>query len=209
MMSTPTDQLIALLTHQLAQQKEQMELQKQQIEQQEARMKQQQTENRELIQLLTQSAEKKTPASTPNFAAFDSSTELWTQYSAGFTTFIGANSIAEDKTPQLFLTNQSTAVYKQLSDWAEQQTPKKEINKLTIDEVNNYIMTQYNPRTFIIRERYRFWHDMKRKPGETISELAARIRHDATTCDFSSITDPQDEALRTKFICSVENEGNL
>ena len=28
---------------------------------------------------------------------------------------------------------------------------------------------------------------MKCKPGETISELASRIRQDAATCDFQSI----------------------
>ena len=50
---------------------------------------------------------------------------------------------------------------------------------------------------------------MKRKPGETISELASRIRQDAATCDFQSIKDPLDEALRTKFICSVDNEAVL
>ena len=48
---------------------------------------------------------------------------------------------------------------------------------------------------------------MKRKPGETIPELASRIRQDAATCDFQSIKDPLDEALRTKFICSVDNEA--
>ena len=47
---------------------------------------------------------------------------------------------------------------------------------------------------------------MQRKPGETVQELAARIRKDAATCDFLSIKDPQDEALRQRFICSVNNE---
>ena len=37
---------------------------------------------------------------------------------------------------------------------------------------------------------------MQRKPGETLQELVARIRQDAATCDFPSIKDPQDEALR-------------
>ena len=37
---------------------------------------------------------------------------------------------------------------------------------------------------------------MQRKPGESLQELAARIRQDAATCDFASIKDPQDEALR-------------
>ena len=48
-----------------------------------------------------------------------------------------------------------------------------------------------------------------RKPGETIPELASRIRQDAATCDFQSIKDPLDEALRTKFICLVDNEAVL
>ena len=50
---------------------------------------------------------------------------------------------------------------------------------------------------------------MKRKPGESITELASRIRQDAATCDFQSIKDPLDEALRTKFICSVDNGAVL
>ena len=50
---------------------------------------------------------------------------------------------------------------------------------------------------------------MRRKPEETIQDLAARIRQDAVTCDFSSITNPQDEAMTTRFICSCENEAVL
>ena len=50
---------------------------------------------------------------------------------------------------------------------------------------------------------------MRRKPGETIQELAARIRQDAVTCDFPAIKDPLDEAMRTRFICSVDNEAVL
>ena len=65
---------------------------------------------------------------------------------------------------------------------------------------------QFDPNHFVVRERFKFWSEMKRRPGETIQELAARIRQDASTCDFPSITDPLDEALRTRFICSVSNE---
>ena len=50
---------------------------------------------------------------------------------------------------------------------------------------------------------------MKRNPGETIQKLAARFRHDATTCQFATVTDAQDEALETRFICSVGNEAKL
>ena len=48
---------------------------------------------------------------------------------------------------------------------------------------------------YVVRERFKFWSEMRRKPGETIQELAARIRQDAVTCDFPRIKDPLDEAL--------------
>ena len=50
---------------------------------------------------------------------------------------------------------------------------------------------------------------MKKTPGESIQELAIRIRQAAATCDFSSITDSLDEALLTRFICSIDNEAVL
>ena len=50
---------------------------------------------------------------------------------------------------------------------------------------------------------------VRRMPGESIQELAARIRHDADTCDFPAIRDPLDEAMRTRFMCSVSNEAVL
>ena len=66
---------------------------------------------------------------------------------------------------------------------------------------------QFDPKRYIVRERFKFWTDMQRKPGESRQEIAARIRQDAATCDFASIKDPQDEALCQRFICSVHNEA--
>ncbi|XP_045117643.1 uncharacterized protein K02A2.6-like [Portunus trituberculatus] len=83
------------------------------------------------------------------------------------------------------------------------------VNELTMKDIGQYMENQYDPKRFVIRERFKFWSSMQHKPGETIPELAARIRQDATTCDFASIKDPQDEAMRTRFICSVDNEAIL
>ena len=44
---------------------------------------------------------------------------------------------------------------------------------------------------------------------KTVLELVARIRQEAVTCDFASITDPLDEALLTRFISSISNEAVL
>ena len=67
----------------------------------------------------------------------------------------------------------------------------------------------YDPTKFTVRERYKFWSSIKRKPGETPTELAARVRQMATTWDFSAIKNPLDETMRTCFICAINNEAVL
>ena len=132
-----------------------------------------------------------------------------TDYLARFRTFVTANSVPDNKQAQIFLTNQSNSVYKMLSNLAAQQQPVKSIHELTMNDIQTFMAEQFDPKRFVVRERFKFWSDMKRKPGETIPELASRIRQDAATCDFQSIKDPLDEVLRTKFICSVDNEAVL
>ena len=149
------------------------------------------------------------PTPMASFQPFDSTSELWTDYLARFRTFVTANSIPDNKQAQIFLTNQSNSVYKMLSNLAAQQQPVKSIHELTMNDIQMFMAEQFDPKRFVVRERFKFWSDMKRKPGETIPELASRIRQDAATCDFQSIKDPLDEALRTKFICSVDNEAVL
>ena len=145
----------------------------------------------------------------PPFAAFDASTELWTDYWSRFCTFTVANAVPDRRKAQVFLINQNPTVYRQLATLGKQQTPPKDINDLTMEEIVDFMKEQFDPKRFVVRERFKFWSDMSRKPGETLQELAARIRQDAGTCDFSSIQDPQDEALRQRFICSVNNEAVL
>ena len=147
-------------------------------------------------------------AAIPPFAAFDSTSELWPDYWSRFCTFIAANAVPDARRAQVFLTNQTPNVYKQLANLAAQQNPKKDTNELSMDELVNFMKEQFNLK-LLMRERFKFWSNMEWKPGETLQELAARIRHDAATCDFPSIADPQDEALRQRFICSVNNEAVL
>ena len=166
----------------------------------------------EQIKILQSSLNKpreNVPTPMASFQPFDSASELWTDYLARFRTFVTANSIPDNKQAQIFLTNQSNSVYKMLSNLAAQQQPVKSIHELTMNDIQTFMAEQFDPKRFVVRERFKFWSDMKRKPGETIPELASRIRQDAATCDFQSIKDPLDEALRTKFICSVDNEAVL
>jgi len=69
-----------------------------------------------------------------------------------------------------------------------------------MDDIYHFMMDQFHPKRYIIRERCRYWSKPDRKPGETVLELAARIRADAVTCDSSSIKDPLDDALRNRFM---------
>ena len=82
-------------------------------------------------------------------------------------------------------------------------------SQLDFSEIQVVMIQHFYPKRFIVRERFRFWTELKRQPGETIQELAAKIRTAASTCDFSTIEDTLDEALRTRFMCSVDNEAVL
>ena len=76
-------------------------------------------------------------------------------------------------------------------------------------DIAEFMFQQYNPTKFTVRERYKFWISIKRKPGETPTELVARVRQMATTCDFPATKDLLDEAMRTCFICAINNEAVL
>ena len=123
-------QLISTMQKQLVLQRQQLEEQRQQAKEQSRAQEKtllleqhQQAEAREekLIQALTDGATTTKGAhlsvasgSIPKFAPFDASVELWKHCLVQFTTFVGANSIPDEKIAQVFLTNQSTTTYKLL-----------------------------------------------------------------------------------------------
>ena len=183
-------------------------------------MKAQQEQHRQQMEAMMALVNIQPPSSTigvseigntniPSFSAFDPLSELWTDYWSRFQTFLEAHAVPKSRQAKVFLTNQSSVSYKLIDNMAKQLTPPRDINSLTLNEVADFMKEQFHPKRFIVRERYKFWSDMKRKPGETIPELVARIRQDAISCDFASITKPLDEAMRTRFMCSVDNEAVL
>ena len=197
-----------------------IELLQTQIENQQKQMEAQATAHQEQMKAILQtmsssgSGTVNFPSSLPSpsvpvFEPFDSTSKLWPDYYDRFLTFLGAHNVNDDRKAQIFLINQSKDVHRLLGNLTKQQNPPKQINDLAMDEIVTFMKTQYDPKRFVVHERFKFWSDMRRKPGETLQELAARIRQDAATCDFASIKDPQDEALRSRFICSVNNEAVL
>ena len=109
----------------------------------------------------------------------------------------------------MFLTNQSKATFKLISTLAVKMAIPKEVENLTMEEIVAFMEEQYDSRKFIVQERFRFWSQMLCKPGETIPELAARVRQDAAKCDFDAIKDPEDGVMRERFSCSIGNEAVL
>ena len=145
----------------------------------------------------------------PAFTAFDSTSELWRDYWSRFKTYTQAHSIPDDRQAAVFLTCQGPSTYKILSNLATQQTPPQDVNELSLKTIEEFVEEQFHSTRFVVRERFKFWSNMQRKPRELVHQLAARIHQDAITCDFESITKPLDEAMRTKFICSLQNEAVL
>jgi len=148
-------------------------------------------------------------SATPTFSPFGFTSELWKDYWSRFFTFTRAHAVPDDRQAQVFLTKQTSTVYKLLSNLAAQETLPREINDLSMEQIVAYLKVQFDPTRFAIRERFKFWTSMQRRPGESIQELAARVRQAAATGDFASVADPLDEALRTRFICPVNNEAVL
>ena len=69
---------------------------------------------------------------------------------------------------------------------------------------------QFDPTQYVIRERFKYWSSMCRKPGESIQELAVEsVRSLSRAILRPLIKDPLEEAMRTRFMCSVSNEAVL
>lgn len=182
-----------------------------QIELQEKRfdehIRMQKEQNLEILNSIRSTSNR--DASNLKFAPFNSSEDLWKQYKARFLTFIEANNVSEKRIPLIFITNQSKEIFQILKTAAEQFKLPKEINELTWIDINLIMENNFDAAKFTVRERHRFYTETKRLPSETIQEYAARIREKATSCDFKSIKDPLDEALKTVFICNVNSETVL
>ena len=145
----------------------------------------------------------------PPVPAFDSTAELWKDYQLRFETFVNDKSVPDEKKALVFLTNQTSGTYKLFTNYSLQQDVPTTVNAMQFSDITDFMSSHYDPTQITVRERYMFWNTIKRKPGETSTELAARIQQMATTCDFSAIKNPLDEAMRTCFICAFNSEAIL
>ena len=83
--------------------------------------------------------------------------------------------VPSEKKASVFLTSQTPVTYKLVTNLSDQQTPPKDVNQLNIKEILEFMIEQFHPKCFIVRECYKFWSHMDRKPGETIQELVKHL----------------------------------
>ena len=146
---------------------------------------------------------------TPPVPAFDSTAELWKDYLLRFETFVNDKSVPDENKALVFLTNQTSRTYKLITNYASQQDVPTTANAMQFSDITDFMSSHYDTTQITVREQHKFWSTIKRKPGETSTELAARIRQMATTCDVPAIKNPLDEAMRTCFICGINSEAIL
>ena len=186
-------------------------------QQQEERHQQQEERHQQQLTVMQQQLDEQRKSAgtfasqkqTPPYPAFDLTAELWKDYLLRFKTVVRANSVSDDKLALVFLTNQTCDTYKLINNYASQQDTPTTADNMKFSDIAEFMSQHYDPTKFTVRERYKFWSSIKRKPGETPTELAARVRQMATTCDFPAIKNPLNEAMRTRFICAINNEAVL
>ena len=194
--------LIKVMQEQMQLQWEQMQQQLQQQEerhqQEKERHRQQEERHQRQLDLIQKQLDEQRKSGgtftsqqqTLPFPAFDSTAELWKDYLLRFKTFVSANSVPNDKLALVFLTNQTSDTYKLINNYASQQDTPTTADNMQFSDIAEFMSQHYDPTKFTVRERYKFWSSIKRKPGETPTELAARVRQMATTCDFPAIKNP-------------------
>ena len=102
--------------------------------------------------------------------AFDSTSELWKDYLLRFETFVNDNSVPGEKKTLVFLTNMTSGTYKLMTNYASQQDVPTTANVMQFSDLTDFMSSHYEPTQFTVRERYKFWSTIKRKPGETSTE---------------------------------------
>ncbi|KII74112.1 hypothetical protein RF11_05708 [Thelohanellus kitauei] len=105
--------------------------------------------------------------------------------------------ISEDRMPHVFLSNQSRETFQLIKTAASQMSTPKNINSLLWCEIFSIMNSNFSQRTFVVIDRNRFYTELKRKTGESVSESASRVRQKANTCYFESISDTLNETLKT------------
>ena len=218
-------ELIKLLADQIQVQRQQME----QVQQHRAEMEKHSQQHREEMQTLLKLLDVQkydtgeddssthhpqlSTAAIPPFAVFDSTSEPWPDYWSRFCTFVVASAVSDQRKAQVFLTNQTAAVYKQLANLAAQQTPPKDINKLTMLEIFDFMKEQFDPKLFIVHERFQVleWHATETRRNSSGTGSAYTSRRGYLWLSFGQRPTRRSSAPEVHMICQQRSclKGSL
>ena len=109
-----------------------------------------------LVQYMVQQLKETQPdsqRSIQKFQHFDSTSELWKDCWSRFQTFTEANSMRPEKQALVFLTNQSCEVYMLIDNYPSQLHTPTTANKLSMDDINEFMSQHYDPKRFVLGER--------------------------------------------------------
>jgi len=130
--------------------------------------------------------------------AFDPSEEDWDTYAERVEIYLAANKITEETEKRnILLTVCGAKTYHTLRDLV---APKKPTEK-SYAEIVKCLETHFNPKQGVAVKRYQF-NSRSRKPGESVANYVAELRHLAMDCEFG---DTLNEMLRDRLVCGVND----
>ena len=109
---------------------------------------------------------------TPNFPAFDSTSQLWSDYiGPDLRHFLMRILYHKRKQQRFFLRIKNSTTYKLLSNLATQESPPRDINIKTMEEIESYIIV------VVVWEAIHYEHYCRQTEDEGLSFYHPRLLH--------------------------------
>ncbi|XP_061719118.1 uncharacterized protein LOC133526480 [Cydia pomonella] len=135
-----------------------------------------------------------------SLTVFNHEVQEWSLYKDRLEQWFLANDIGEDdkknKRRAILLSNLAESTYRLVRDLALPSV----VGELPYNTVIELLDSHFKPKKCGFAERFRF-HSATQRPGEKLTEWAARVRSLAAYCGFTATT--LDEALRDRFVLGM------
>ena len=111
---------------------------------------------------------------------------------------VPADSAESHKRGPILISVISAKAYDVLSDLCSPIPPTEK----TYAQLTTILKNHFAPNKLVIAEIYRF-HNCTQREGESVTALAANMKHLASTCQFGTHLN---EALRDRFVCGLRSK---
>ncbi|XP_077861637.1 uncharacterized protein LOC144342207 [Saccoglossus kowalevskii] len=138
-------------------------------------------------------------ASFGKIEEFNVADEEWSQYTERVTQYFIANEITDTTKRRAVLLSVCGA--KTYSLMRSLVSPDKPSDK-TYTELCELMQAYYHPKPSPIVQRFKF-NSLVRKPGQSVAEFVADLRHIAEHCDYGATLQ---EMLRDRLVCGIQDD---